>query len=122
MDDQREEKKDINSIEINKYKSNDETPKTSYIDIHNSEGGKNDEQFGQIQTSEINCKNIVSYSVIKKLEEKISSLTNLLLNVKNDLLFSKIERNYDKIEIYEKLIIDSKFNLDRMSKKRISRK
>ena len=108
----KEKKKNINSIKINKYKSNDETPKTSYTYIQNSEGGENEDQFGQIQNSEINFKNDISYSVIKKLEEKISSLTNQLLYVKNDLLFSEIERNYDKIEIYEKIIIDSKFNLD----------
>jgi hypothetical protein len=46
------------------------------------------------------------------LEEKISLLANQLSNVKNDLLFSEIERIYDKIEIFEKLILDSKFNLD----------
>ena len=46
------------------------------------------------------------------LEEKKSLLANQLSNVKNALLFSEIERIYDKIEIFEKLILDSKFNLD----------
>ena len=111
MDDPREEKKNIHSIEINKYKSNDETPKTSYTDIQNSEVGENEDQFGQIQTSEINCKIGISSSVVKRLEEKILLLTNQLSDVKNDLLFSEIERIYDKIEILEKLVLDSKFKL-----------
>ena len=48
MNDQREEKQNINSIEINKYKNNDETPKTSYADIQNIEAWENEDQFGQM--------------------------------------------------------------------------
>jgi hypothetical protein len=63
-------KKNINSVEINNYKNNDETLKTSYTEIQNGEAGENEDQFGQIQTSEINCKIDISNSVNKILEEK----------------------------------------------------
>ena len=118
---QKDEKAHTNSIEST-GKENNGTPQTSNTDIQINEIGENGNQNIQINSSvEIKAEeknseievfksmDKISENIIKKLEkELLTKLNNKMLLF---FAFSNIENSYEKIMIFEKIVLDSEFNL-----------